>query len=40
VWLKGSWRDTFYMGILEDEWTARKKMKGVGTTDPVIELDL
>ncbi|KIM43130.1 hypothetical protein M413DRAFT_435525 [Hebeloma cylindrosporum] len=27
VWLKGAWRDTFYMGILEDEWAARKKMK-------------
>jgi RimJ/RimL family protein N-acetyltransferase len=31
VWLKGSWRDTFYMGILEDEWSARRKMKGATT---------
>jgi hypothetical protein len=25
VWMKGSWKDTFYMGILEEEWAERKK---------------
>lgn len=29
VWIKGSWRDTFYMGILEDEWAEKRSLKAL-----------
>ncbi|KAF9568792.1 acyl-CoA N-acyltransferase [Agrocybe pediades] len=28
-WIKGAWRDTFYFGILEDEWAEKKKQQAV-----------
>ncbi|KJA16913.1 hypothetical protein HYPSUDRAFT_46819 [Hypholoma sublateritium FD-334 SS-4] len=31
VWIKGSWRDTYYMGILEDEWRERRKVESAAS---------
>lgn len=34
VWIDGEWRDTYFMGILEEEWKDLKRKKAVAGAGP------